>query len=58
MAANLYVAKSMKKFVRHFTDKGTSNLINTFEAYLEEHLDDDWDEGFDYGDDEEQETSK
>ena len=56
MAANLYVAKSMKNFVRHFADKGTSNLINTFEAYLEEHLDGDWDEGFDYGDDEEQET--
>jgi hypothetical protein len=28
------------------------------EAYLKENLDDDWDEGFDYGDDEEQETSK
>ena len=28
------------------------------EAFLEENLDDDWDEGFDYGDDEEQETSK
>lgn len=28
------------------------------EAYLAENLDDDWDEGFDYGDDEEQETSK
>ena len=45
-----------ENFVRHFADKDTSNLINTFEAYLEEHLDGDWDEGFDYGDDEEQET--
>ena len=33
-----------------------SKKDEALKAYLEEHLDDDWDEGFVDGDDEEQET--